>query len=289
MFTIRLIKTLVLAMTLTFAVNSYAQKMTAEEVLAKHLDSIGTKESRAAVKSQLVAGDAQVAIKGGANVIKGKALILSAGEKNLFGMNLASNDYPQDRFSYNGKDSKIGFSRPGAYSDLGRFLFSYRELLKEGLLGGTLSSSWALLNPDARKAKVSYEGTKKIDGKEAYVLSYSPKGGSDLNIRMFFDKQTFQHIRTEYNRTIAAVQGTTVDTSASQGETRIRLVEDFSDFKKAGALTLPGSYKISYSYYSSQPSTQEQNKNRELELKFNMTAFSYNDPLEANAFEIEGN
>lgn len=132
MFTIRLTKTLVLAVMLVFAVNSYAQKMSAEDILAKHLESIGTKENRAQIKNQLVVGDVQIKIAGNTSIIAGKALIISAGEKNMWGMNLASNEYPQDRFAYNGKDTAVGFARPGAYSDIGRFILSYREMLREG-------------------------------------------------------------------------------------------------------------------------------------------------------------
>ena len=51
-----------------------------------------------------------------------------------------------------------------------------------------------------KKAKLSLEGTKKIDGKENYVLSYSPKGGSDVDINLYFDKETFRHTRTEYKQ-----------------------------------------------------------------------------------------
>jgi hypothetical protein len=287
MFTIRSTKALVLALILTFAINSYAQKMSPEEILAKHLDSIGTKESREQIKNQLVLGNVQIKIRGGASDAAGKAVIISAGEKNMWGMNLDSNEYPQDRFGYNGKETKVGFARPGAYSDLGRFILSYRELLREGLMGGTLSSSWSLLNTQVKSPKLSYEGTKKIDGKETVVLGYSPKGGSDLSIKMYFDKQNYQHIRTEYSRVIAARIGTSVDNSASQGESRYRLVENFSNFQKAGKLTIPGSYKISYSYYNSGVQVAN-NPNRELELKFELTGFSFNDPLEATAFELDG-
>ncbi len=288
MYINRSAKILVLAILLTFAINSHAQKMTAEEVITKHLDSIGTADKRGQIKNQFIAGEVLVSVRGSTNPIKGKALILSSGEKNLWAMNLASNDYPQDRFSFNGKDTKIGFARPGAYSDLGRFILSYKEILKEGLLGGTLSSSWALLNTDVRKGKISYDGTKKIEGKDTYVLSYSPKGGSDLSIRMFFDKDTYRHVRTEYNRVIGAIQGTSVDNSASQGESRYRLVEDFSNFQPTNFLTIPGTYKISYSFFSTNPSVNGQNANRELELKFTINSSSFNNPLEANAFEIAG-
>lgn len=265
----------------------FAQKMRAEDIVAKHLDSIGAKEKRSEIKNQTLLGDIQLIVRGTAVTLDGKAVIFSAGEKNLWGLNLNSNDYPTDRFGYNGKETKVAFIKPGTRSILGGFIYSYGELLREGLLGGTLTSSWALLNAETRNPKLSYEGTKKIDDKETYVLSYSPKKGSDLSIRMYFDKDTFQHVRTEYNRVIGARQGTSVDSSAGQGEDRYRLVEDFSDFKKAGNLTLPSVYKISYSYFSSAGTRTKQNANHEIGLTFNLVNYSYNQQIDDSVFEME--
>jgi hypothetical protein len=276
----------VLTVIFLFASSAFAQKMTPEDIIAKHLDSIGTKEKRSEIKNQTMLGDIQLIIKGTAITLDGKAVIFSAAEKSLWGLNLNSNDYPTDRFGYNGKETKVAFIRPGTRSILGGFIYSYGELLKEGLLGGTLTSSWALLNVDSKNPKLSYEGTKKIDNKEAYAISYSPKKGSDLDIKMYFDTKTFQHVRTEYNRVIGARQGGSVDSSAGQGEDRYRLVEDFSDFKKAGNLVLPSIYKISYSYSSSAATRVRQNANTEIGLTFNLVNYSYNQQIDDSSFEV---
>ena len=271
---------------LFFLTSVKAQKMTAEEVLAKHLESIGTKENHAAVKNQIIFHDIEFNQKGSTAVIKGKGLILSSGEKSLWGMNLNSNDYPQDQFGYNGKDTKVGYARPGVRSIIGAFIISYNDFLKEGLLGGTLSSSWALLNAESKKSKLSYEGTKTIDGKDTHVLSFSPKGGSDLSVKMYFDKQTFQHLRTEYNRVIAAVPGETVDGSGKISPERYRLVEDFSKHTKMGNLTLPAFYKLSYSYSTNAAVNVAGKSNREVEWVFNVTNYSFNQPLDETSFDI---
>lgn len=275
------IKILSLAFLLIFTVNSFAQKMAPEAVVANHLDSIGTKEKRAAIKNQLAFGDVQLTAKGSAVPITGKIVIFSSGEKNVWGMNLNSNDYPLDKFGFNGKSTKVAYMRPGTRSALGGFIVSYNELLKEGLLGGALSTSWALLNTELRKPKLSYEGTKKIEGKEAHVLSYSLKKGSDLDIKMYFDAKTFQHVRTEYNRVISARQGSGIDNSASQSETRYRLIENFSDFKKAGDLTVPTEYTLNYEFYSNQA------QGSQLEWKFNITNVSFNQESDDTAFNID--
>jgi hypothetical protein len=166
-------------------------------------------------------------------------------------------------------------------SILGGFVLSNNSLIEEGLLGGTLSHSWAMLNMANKKAKLSYDGTKKVNGKEAYVLSYSPKGGSDVNINLYFDKETFRHIRTEYKRVSSAGIGSSPEASSRYSENRITFTEDFSDFKTEGKLTLPHGYRIVYS------TTGTSNGSTEIEYTFNLTEFAFNQNLAANTFDID--
>jgi hypothetical protein len=264
---------------LSFAAAS-AQKLTAEEVIGKHLDAIGAKDKRAAIKNQFILSDLQFQLKGSALVATGKAVLLSEGNKNLWGFNLNSIDYPQDRFGFDGKDTKVAYTKPGVRSPIGGFIVSYNELLKEGLLGGTLLSSWPLLDTDSRKAKISYEGTKKIDNRDAHVLSYMPKSGTELTIKMYFDAQNFRHLRTEYSRFIAARQGPTIDSSAGQRSDIYQVTENFSDFQKINGITLPKTYKLFYSY------TGGASRNSEMEWTFNVTNFSVNQQLDQNSFDI---
>jgi hypothetical protein len=263
-----------------FLTTASAQKITPEEIAAKHLESIGTKDKRSQVKNQLIFHDVKFKQTGSTQIYNGKGLILSENNKNLWGMNLNSNDYPQDQFGYNGKETKVAFARPGVRSALGGFIRSNPDLLKQGLLGGALTSSWALLNTDSKKYRLKYAGTKNVDDKDVHVLEFLPKGGSDLEIKMYFDPQTFHHIRTEYTQVIAAAQGPSVDSSAGQTPSRFRIVEEFGKFTKMGDLTLPGSYRIFYNY-SRNATIQES------EWIFNVTNFAFNQQLETNSFEVD--
>lgn len=285
-FTFKLTALLLFSIGLS-SVTVTAQKMTAEEVLAKHLDSIGSPKVRALIKNQFALAELEVKVKGSATPMVGKAVILSENDKSLWGMNLNSNDYPQDRFGFDGKETKVGYTRPGVRSVIGGFIYSYKELLKEGLLGGSLLSSWALLNYDARKGKISYDGTKKIDDKETHTLSYSPKGGSDLTIKMYFDAKTFRHVRTEYTRVVSAIQGRTVDSSAAQSADYYRLTENFSDFQTSSGITIPKIYKISYSFTNNSPVRSSPNSNKEIDWVFSITNFSTNQELDQNSFNID--
>ncbi|MBA3784373.1 MAG: hypothetical protein H0X15_02370 [Acidobacteria bacterium] len=266
---------------LVFSTSVFAQKMKAEDVLAKHLESIGTAEARASTKTQIVVGDALVKFISPRNTdVQGRIVLASAAEKNFLGMSLNAIEYPQEKFSFDGKNAKVGFIKDGFRSKLGNFVVANDLLLEESLLGGTLSTSWALLDVAAKKPKLSFDGTKKIDGKEVYVLGYSPKGGGDVDIKLYFDKETFRHVRTEYKRTSSAAIGLRPEQSSRFSESRLKITEDFSDFKAEKGLTLPHNYRLFYS-------TIGQNGTTEIEWNFNLTEFSFNQNLAPNTFVIE--
>jgi hypothetical protein len=265
-----------------FSVVSFGQKLKAEEILAKHLDSIGTTEARSSVKSQMVLGEAKVTFISQKNQSpQGRVVLASAGEKNFLGMKLNALDYPWEKFSFDGKKAKVSNIRSGVRSILGNFVISNNQLLEESLLGGTLSTSWALLNIPAKKAKITSDGVKKIDGKEVYALDYSLRG-SDVEIKMYFDKDTFRHIRTEYGRVTSARIGATPEESIRMSETRLKVIEDFSDFKNENGLMLPHKYRILYSAIG-------QNGTTEIEWAFNFTEFAFNPTFDEKTFNAEAN
>lgn len=57
-------------------------------------------------------------------------------------------------------------------------------VIREGLLGGVLTTAWPLLNVDQRKAKLNFDGLKKIDGQEVYDLRYHPHKNTDLELSL---------------------------------------------------------------------------------------------------------
>jgi hypothetical protein len=271
------------ALAAVFGVHAFGQKMTAEEVIVKHLDSIGTSEVRASVKNQMAVGDAVVTFVSRKNLAaQGRIVMVSEGVKNFLGLNLNAVDYPAEKFSYDGKSARVAYVRTNVRSDLGNFIQSNNLLLEESLLGGTLATSWALANTATNKAKLSFNGTKKIDGKEAYVLGYTRKGGGDVDIKLYFDKETFRHIRTEYQRTSSAGIGTRPEQSSGFSETRLRVTENFGDFKTEKGMTLPHSYVLNFSVTG-------QNGTGEVEWKFNFNQFAFNQSLDPKTFEVEAN
>lgn len=224
------------------------QKLSAEEIIAKNVASIGSPEKLASVKSLLAVGEVKVDFVTQKNLpASGRILVGSEGKKSFFGIQTNATDYPQEKVIFDGSKTDVAMVRGGSRSILGNFIQSNTSLVSQGFLSGTLSTSWHLLSAADRGAKISTAGTKKINGKEAYVLEISPKGGSDLDITMYFDQKTFQHIRTEYRRTSSSSIGRTIDESARQSENKIKVTEDFSDFQDYEGLMLPRKYRLQYS------------------------------------------
>jgi hypothetical protein len=235
-------------------------KPKAEEIISKHLDSIGTAEARAAGRPRVMVGTTHVTFRArGKAEGDGSCVLASQGEMNMVTMKFGGNDYPYEKIGFDGSKVTANQLGPGVYSNLGSFVRSYPLLLKNGLFGGSLSSAWFPLDLANSKAKLEYGGTKKIDSRQMIEIKYIPRGGSDLKISLFFDAETFQHVRSVYEHQIAAQMsrgglgsraggvGREGELSASQTETRYELVEEFSDFKPEGGLTLPHTYKIRFS------------------------------------------
>lgn len=222
-----------------------AQKLKAEEVIAKHVEAIGGAETLQSITSRISSGSAMVTFKEpGTGQLGGRAVLASEGGKNVMAMVFENaTNYPHEKVGFDGRDVSGSYVRPGIRSTLGDFLLTHKAIIKHGIWGGALSQSWVLLDPARNKVKVESSGTKKINNRLMHQLKIYPSG-SDLKISVFFDAETFQHVRTEYERSIIGQMGATPDSSASQSETRYKLTEDFSDFKKEGGLTLPHAYKI---------------------------------------------
>jgi hypothetical protein len=228
-----------------------AQKLKAEDVVAKHLESLGSAEARSAVKSRVMQGTVHATVRiGGGGELNGGAVMASQGPMSLIGLVFGTQDYGNEKMAYDGNKLTLGELRPGTRTRFGGFVLTHDILFKEGLIGGTLSSAWPLLDLANRNPKLRYAGTKKLDGRQTHILEYEPRSGGNLDIKLFFDAETFQHVRTEYKQEFSAPTVSRPEIAAAQQGTRLKFTEDFSDFRKEGGLTLPHTYKIQLTFES---------------------------------------
>jgi len=256
----------------------------ADELVAQHLDSIASPAIRAGLKSRVAQGLVHYSILvGGAGSLDGKAFLVSEGKKLQFMMKLPNNEYRGEQFIFDGEKDKVAFSMAQqTRSALGNFVFVQDAVIREGLLGGVLTTAWPLWNLDERKPKLSFDGLKKIDGQELYDLHYRPRKNSDLDIHLYFDPQTHRHVETIYSYSVS--QGLTLGgetAAAGQQQNRYRLQEKFSDFKTVDGVTLPNHYEIQFS--------QELQNGRTTLSEWDLKGLdiSSNTPVDPRNFEVK--
>jgi hypothetical protein len=229
-------------------------QMTAEELVAKHLAAIGTPEARAAAKSRGVDGGAKFEFLsvGGAGNGLGTMKLATDGNKLRLAIDLNTSNYTGEDFICDGSRVSIAGFVYGKKSMLGAFIDQRQELLKEGLLGGVLSTGWPLLNVADRKAKLKYNGLKKIDDKEVLELKYEPKKASDnIQIRFYFDAVTYRHVMTIYEALIPVKAAVSINPNANSAKNGAQsqeghqiLKETFGSFKTLDGITLPSAWTI---------------------------------------------
>jgi hypothetical protein len=199
---------------------------------------------------------------GGSGEIVGKSVMVSEGPKLQLLLKITALKYHGEKFMRDGDKTFVaGTYDDGSRSEFAQFLRGEDLSIREGLLCGVLSTGWPLLSLDSSGAKLHYEGIKKLDGHEFHAISYRPKKSTGLDIVLYFEPETFRHVRTVYSARVHAglgganpmaglgapgLAGGTEVQSARQNETRYRIEERFSDFKTVDGIMLPSHYDLRF-------------------------------------------
>ncbi|MBZ5664180.1 MAG: hypothetical protein LAO30_06205 [Acidobacteriia bacterium] len=222
-------------------------KISAEELVAKHLQSIGSPENRAAAKSRMSQGKVVFSEIINRNLhVEGASSVVSQGHKFKCSFKFAVSQYPGEQLVFDGQKVMVGMIDATSRSNLGTFLYLHDELLHDGLFGGALSTGWLLLDAFQSGAKLKYEGMHKIDGRPLHDLRYltgKSRANEEMSIHLYFDPATYRHVMTVYTLTIRNSSGL-----ASEGtdETQQTLEERFDDFRPVEGLTLPRHWVVRY-------------------------------------------
>lgn len=232
-----------------------ADNTTLEELLKKHLDSIGTSDARSAAQARAVSGKFSMeVVQGGTGGAVGDAGVISSGRMNKLMMKTDSPRYAGERFWFNGKHVVAPITDVTARTYLADFMYHNESILRDGLFSGAISTSWALLDLNGRGAKLKYDGIKAIDGQDLHQVTYIPKkSAGELEIRLYFDPQTFHHVMTRYRYEVAPYMNVSpgrVDrqaTTQNSSKSIYTIEEEFSNFKSADGVTLPSVWDIKYS------------------------------------------
>ena len=225
-------------------------KMTPEELVAQHLKSIGPPDLLAKVQSRVFVGTTTVRyIQGDTGEFSGDCQFASDGRKTGIILRYQAQDYRGEHIAFDGKDVTIKRFIAGGMSPMAKFINSYDGVMKEGLLGGVLSIGWPLKNLQEAQPRLKY-GKAKLAGRPMHSLEYRPKKGlGDFKIVLFFEPDTFHHVRTEYRLHISATRGSgpATDIGIEAPDSHYVLSEEFSDFKEVDGMMLPHRYTIGFS------------------------------------------
>jgi hypothetical protein len=265
-----------------------SEKLQPDQIVARHLEAIGSAEARASFRSRLIDGTARLTIRqGGKGQAEGQVRLASQGKMNLIIMAFGAADYPGESFAFDGEELTTSHFKPGQRSPLAQLFIFNDEIFKEGLVGGTLSASWPLLNIAERNPKLEYAGIRKVGGRQLHQLKYLPRKAADMKITLFFDSETFQHVRTEYDREIVATSIERIAPRMNQGgggqrarDARIKITEEYSNFKAEKGLTLPHTYKLELSVQSETLPTLT-------DWVFELVNFDFSQAFEAQQFVIK--
>jgi hypothetical protein len=227
---------------------------TLDELLKKHLDSIGSSEARSAAQARAASGKFSMeVVQGGTGGAVGDAGVISSGKMNKIMMKTDSPRYAGERFWFTGKHVVAPVTDVASRTYLSDFMYHNESVLRDGLFSGVISTSWALLDLNGRGAKLKYDGIKTIDGQDLHQVTYIPKkSAGELEIHLYFDPQTFHHVMSRYRYEVAPYMNVAPGrdrqaTTQNASKTIYTIEERFSEFKTVDGITLPSVWDIKYS------------------------------------------
>ncbi len=211
--------------------SAVAQKApTLDELSAKHLAAIGPASLRTAITNRVIEGQSVVeSRKGEAAAAPSTAHLITQADKYRVSMPFPSAQYLSWDVAYNGAGSRVR-SLTAEQSAIAPLFLDCSEVLKEGLLGGALSAAWPFLDLKSRQSHLGAVTPRTIDGRRMWRVDY---GAGAFNARLYFDADTFQHVRTVYEGCMDFVV----------------VEERFEDFSSSTGLTLPARWIVAYSIY----------------------------------------
>jgi len=263
-----------------------AEKIKAEELLARHRASIGTDDVLAAYQTAGMQGTGEFRmLRGGTGGLEGRVAMISDALKSRFSLDLGHLLYSGEQFISDGKKVEIQYVRNGTQtrSDLGMFLFRYPQLIKNGLWGGALTRTWALLNHDAKELRLRYERLSEKDGKNLHEVSIECKDCGEVTIHLFFESETFRHVLTTYSLVTPSppTEGRSLKTPMKDPPyVRYRMEEHFSNFHTQAGVTQPTQWLVRYT-------RDQQDRPVMLELDSRFEIQLINNPFDPALFEAK--
>lgn len=216
---------------LSICAKPFEDKLTAQEIINKHLEAIGGKEAISKVKSRAAIGTVKRETQPEVQM-----LLLSEAPDRVSAAYIFQDAtwrmiYDKGKVSF-----RPSFSGDGSVSEE-----KYREILASGYFYNGAALYNALLTPPTGDATLEAKGMKKVNNRQAYVVEYRRNKKAAV-YRLFFDAETFMWVRSEYGHVTLPKQvkpfNSAIESRADDQPT-IDFYVDASDFKDVDGIKLP--------------------------------------------------
>ena len=212
------------------AISQGEKKLSAEEIINRHLDAVGGRERLARFKTRVALGTVK---KEGEPEAK---LAVMSEAPNRISVFYALRDFDL-RMVYDGNRA---FIRPFWGRQYSGMEDRYQKILASGLMFNGVSLFNLIVNRPSGEVKFEAKGMKKTGGRQAYVVEVKPLKGSAM--RLYFDAETFMWLRTDYgSASVSRELGGFTNDVVNQGGSEITV--DFyietSDFREVDGVKLP--------------------------------------------------
>ncbi|MDT7807086.1 MAG: zinc protease [Acidobacteriota bacterium] len=203
---------------------------TADEIINKHLEAVGGRAALAKFKTRVALGTIKKE-----DEPEGKMAIMSEAPNRL-SVFYGFRDYSLQMI-YDGKGAYI---RPALPRQVSYLTDKYQEMMASGLMFNGISLYNLLAASEPGTLKFEAKGTKKVDGRTAYVVQVKPPKGSAM--RLYFDTETYMWVRTDYGKaSVSKEMGTFTNDVVNQGgsELTVDFYVETSDFRDVDGVKLP--------------------------------------------------
>ena len=216
-------------------------QMRVEDLLEKHLGFLTDGKAPSSVDNRLVMGTCSFRVLIGRSAsLSGPVNFLSQGNKVRLLVRFNDAGYSGENIIHDGKRIRVDQINPGARSQLGDFFYRFEEVVREGLVGGVLSTAWPLLDLERRQARLEYEGLKKIEGRELHEVTYRAKRPGEARVHLYFDPESYGHVLTIYRVMVSRSGSVAIRTTRD----RFTLEESFGDFRSLDGWALPSQWSM---------------------------------------------
>ena len=118
-------------------------------------------------------------------------------------------------------------------------------------------------------------------GSQNRQSKYKAKTGTrELQVSLYFDPQSFRHVRTQYRVVRPAVMAGNPLSTTGRQDTVYTLWEVFDNFRETDGLTLPHAYKLMLTI-------EGQNFTIMSDWDFTVVLLAHNQPIDPNSFSIQ--